>query len=170
MTPMDWVTIGTLLAGVAAVATLIATIAGQLSAAVRYDLWVKVLNNARNEHQQEVAADRVDYYFIELAVAELTRRRRTQYVVAGFGAAAFSFIVIVFGAALARVDDAVAVWTGWVMVGIGTLGYLAGLGVAGWAPDRIRDEQRARTTEASAAAAMKAAPRRGWWPWSGAHD
>lgn len=167
---MDWVTIGTLLAGAAAVATVIATIAGQVSAAVRYDLWVKVLNNARNEHQAEVAADRVDYYFVELAVAELTRRRRTQYVVAGFGTAAVSFIVIVFGTALARVDDAVAFWAGWVMVGIGTLGYLAGLGVAGWAPDRIRDAQRARTTEASAAAAMKALPRRRWWQRPRARD
>ena len=39
---------------VAAVATLIVTVASQASASFRYDLWVKVLNNSRNEHQEEI--------------------------------------------------------------------------------------------------------------------
>jgi len=163
MSFMDWATIGTVIAGVAAVATLIVTVASQASASFRYDLWVKVLNNARNEHQKEIAADRVDYYFVELAVAELTRRRRTQFVAIGFGAAFISFIAIVLGAALARVDGTFAHWAGWAIVVLGWLGYVGGLALAAWAPDRVRDHQRARTTAASAAAALKQLPRRRWW-------
>lgn len=163
MSFMDWAAIGTVVAGVAAVATVIVTIASQASASFRYDLWVKVLNNARNEHQKEIAADRVDYYFVELAVAELTRRRRTQIVVVGFGAAVISFIAILIGTALARVDGTFAYWAGWVIVVLGWVGYIGGLALAAWAPDRVRDEQRARTTEASAAAALKQLPPRRLW-------
>jgi hypothetical protein len=163
MSCMNWATIGTVVAGVAAVATLIVTIASQASASFRYDLWVKVLNNARNEHQREIAADRVDYYFVELAVAELTRRRRTQFVAVGFGTAFISLIAIVLGTALARVDGTFAYWAGWAIVVLGWLGYVGGLALAAWAPDRVRDQQRARTTEASAAAALKQLPPRRWW-------
>lgn len=160
---MDWATIGTVVAGVAALATLIVTIASQVSASYRYDLWVKVLNSAQNEHQKEIAADRVNYYFVELAVAELTRRRRTQFVVVGFGAAFISFIAIALGTALAQVENPVAYWAGWAIVVLGWLGYVAGLAVTAWAPDHVRDRQRARTTEASAAAALKNLPLRRWW-------
>lgn len=163
MSFMNWATIGTVVAGVAAVATVMVTIANQASASFRYDLWVKVLNNSRNEHQKEIAADRVDYYFVELAVAELTRRRRTQLVAVGFGTAFICFIAIVFGTALALVDDTVAYWAGWAAVVLGSLGYVGGLALAAFAPDRVRDQQRARTTEASAAAAMKQLPPRRWW-------
>lgn len=160
---MDWATIGTVVAGGAAVATLIVTIAGQASASFRYDLWVKVLNNAQNAYQEEIAADRVNYYFVELAVAELTRRRRTQFVVVGFGTAFISLIAIVLGTALARVDATFAFWAGSTILVLGWIGYLGGLALAAWAPDRVRDKQRARTTEASAAAALnQLAPRR-WW-------
>lgn len=163
MSFMNWATIGTVVAGVAAVATLIVTIASQVSASFRYDLWIKVLNNARNEHQREVAEDRVDYYFVELAVAELTRSRRTQCVLLGFGAAFISLIAIVLGTALARVEGPSAYWAGWAIVVLGWLGYVGGLALAAWAPDRVRDQQRARTTEASAAAALKQLPPRRWW-------
>lgn len=163
MSFVNWATLGTVLAGAAAVATLIVTIASQASASFRYDLWIKVLNHARNDHQREVAADRVDYYFVELAVAELTRRRRTQLVVVGFGAAFISLVVIVIGTALARIEGPIAYWAGWAIVVLGWLGYLGGLALAAWAPDRVRDQQRARTTEASAAAALKQLPPRRWW-------
>lgn len=163
MSFMDWATIGTVVAGVAAAATLIVTIASQASASFRYDLWVKVLNNARNEHQREIAADRVDYYFVELAVAELTRRRRAQYVAVGFGAAFMSLIGIVVGTALTQVDGTIAFWAGWAIVVLGWLSYVGGLALAAWAPDRVRDQQRARTTEASAAAALKQLQPRRWW-------
>lgn len=163
MRSMNWSTIGTVLAGVAAAVAVIVTIASQASASFRYDLWTKVLINARNEHQREVAADRVDYYFVELAVAELTRRRRTQFVVVGFGVAFISLIAIVLGTALARIEGTVAYWAGWAIVALGWLGYVGGLAFAAWAPDRVRDQQRARTTEASAAAALKQLPARRWW-------
>lgn len=163
MSFMDWATIGTVVAGVAAIATLIVTVASQASASFRYDLWVKVLNNARNDHQREIAADRVDYYFVELAVAELTRRRRTQYVAVGFGIAFISLIGIVLGTALAQVDVTFAFWTGWAMVVLGWLGYVGGLALAALAPDRVRDLQRAHTTQASAAAALKQLQSRRWW-------
>lgn len=160
---MDWMMIGTVLAAAAAVATVIVTIANQVSTSVRYDLWVRVLNNARNKHQEEIAAERVDYYFVELAVVELTRRRRAQLVVVGFGVAVVGFLVIGFGAALTRVDETAVLWTGWVMWALGALAYIGGLAVASFGPDRVRDEQRARTTEASAAAALKHLTPLRWW-------
>ncbi len=163
MTFMDWATIGTLIASGAAVATLIFAIASRASVSFRYDLWVKVLNNAQNKHQRDVAVDRVNYYFVELAVAELTRRRRTQFVVVGFGIAFVSLIAIVLGTVLDRVDAVIAFWASWTVITVGWVGYLGGLALAAWAPDRVRDKQRAHTTEASAAAALSQLPPRRWW-------
>lgn len=160
---MDWMMIGTVVAGLAALATVMITIANQVSASVRYDLWVKVLNNARNEHQTEVAADRVDYYFVELAVAELTRRERARLALGGFGIATIGFLAVGVGNALARIDDALALWLGWVVVGIGAVAYVAGLAIAAIGPDRIREEQRTKTTEASAAAALRGLRPSPWW-------
>ncbi|WP_425840958.1 hypothetical protein [Microbacterium sp. PA5] len=160
---MDWMMFGTVLAGLAALATVIITITNQVSASVRYDLWVKVLNNSRNEHQTEVAADRVDYYFVELAVAELTRRQRARLAVGGFGIATIGFLAVGVGNAVARIDDAVAFWIGWVVIGIGAATYVAGLAIAAVGPDRVRDEQRAKTTEASAAAALRRLRPVPWW-------
>ena len=160
---MDWMMIGTVLAGAAAVATAIITVANQLSAPARYDLWVRVLNNARNDHQKEIAADRVDYYFVELAVVELTRRRRAQLLVVGFSSAAIGFVVIAAGVALTEAGDVFALGVGWVVLVIGTVGYIGGLAVASIGPDRVRDTQRAQTTQASAAAALREIRPLRWW-------
>ncbi|WES66050.1 hypothetical protein P0L94_08230 [Microbacter sp. GSS18] len=160
---MNWMVFGTVLAGVAALATVAITITNQLSASVRYDLWVKVLNNARNQHQAETAADRVDHYFVELAVAELTRRRRAQLAIIGFGIAAVGFVAVTVGMAVARIGDDVALWIGWIVSGIGGVAYVAGLAVAAIGPDRVRDQQRKKTTEASAAAALRELRPVPWW-------
>ncbi|GAA1648430.1 hypothetical protein [Microbacterium flavum] len=160
---MDLNIIGSVIAGAAAVVTAIIAMANQVSASVRYDLWVKVLANAQNDHQREVAAGRVNFYFIELAVTELTRRRRTQIVVAGFAVAALGYVVTVLGIPLSQGDEPFALGAGWTLAIIGGVTYVGGLGWAGFGPDRVRDEQRGRTTEASAAAALKGLRPLRWW-------
>ncbi|WP_243077343.1 hypothetical protein [Microbacterium sp. SS28] len=160
---MDWMVIGTVLAGVAALATVAITITNQISASVRYDLWLKVLANARNQHQTEIAADRVDYYFVELAVAELTRKQRARLAFVGFGVATIGFLTVGVGNAVTKIDNAVALWIGWIVVGIGALVYVVGLAVAAIGPDRVRDQQRTMTTEASAAATLSELRPAPWW-------
>ena len=86
-----------------------------------------------------------------------------QFIAVGFGAAFISLIAVSLGTALARVESPYAFWAGWAIVGLGWLGYVGGLALAAWGPDRVRDQQRARTTEASAAAALKRLPPRRWW-------
>ncbi|WP_175985440.1 hypothetical protein [Microbacterium tenebrionis] len=160
---MDWMVIGTVLAGSAALATVAITITNQVSASVRYDLWVKVLNNARNEHQAKIAADRVDYYFVELAVAELTRKQRARLTVAGFGIVAIGCLAFVIGSVVAQIADGVALWIGWTTVGIGVVSYVVGLAIATIGPDRVRDAQRIKTTEASEAAVLREIRTSPWW-------
>lgn len=138
----------TLEAWVGVLALLVATLAAiaeflrQAGPWVRFQRWVRVLADAQNEQQKMIARERIQFYVIELAVADRTRLKRRESYVAGFLLLLLGTLVTTMGIVLLGQTAALLVALGYVATTVGAGSYVVGL----WSwlnrPDNLTDSAR----------------------------